>query len=160
MVDRIEDAAPEAHAAEAVSIDPSAPAGAAKWSVTGKFLGDHIDLSARRVRELAETGQLRRGAARGTYDWHSGILGHSGRTILGQERLRGLHHDTICAAGFLSAFTLKGGSPVTAADLAAWGATCARWGLPTDDAGALIASAAGILGDRAPKFETSSQGKN
>lgn len=121
-------------------------------AATAGDLADMLGVVPRRIRQLAEEGRLRR-RDRGLFDAPHAILSRAGGLALGQDRARGVSADVLAACGWLAGFGGKIAAPVTRADLAAWRASCARWGLSEDESAALLAAAAGLLGDRAPKFE-------
>ncbi|MCZ8133427.1 MAG: hypothetical protein O9248_00100 [Rhodobacteraceae bacterium] len=123
--------------------------------VTAATAGDLADLLGvvpRRIRQLAEEGRLRR-RDRGLFDAPHAMLSRAGGLALGQDRARGVSADTLAAVGWLMGFAGRLAAPVTKADLAAWRATCTRWGLSDDESAALLAAGAGLLGDRTPSFE-------
>lgn len=121
-------------------------------AATALELGGLLNVTARRIRQLAEDGRLRR-TARGQFDVAHAVYHRIGAAALGQDAARGVPADVLAAVGWLSSFTGRRPTPVTSADVAAWRTACARWGLDGDDGCALLIAAAALMGPRAPTFE-------
>lgn len=122
------------------------------WAWTGAAVAELFGVTRRRVSQLAEEGRLRR-CGRSLFDITHGNLVQFGAASLGQDGARGVAGDALAAVGWLRSVA-AGRMAVNAEEMANWRRLCARWGLTDFDSAALIASAASLLGDRCPKFES------
>jgi hypothetical protein len=114
-------------------------------------LGELLDLTPRRIRQLAEEGRLvRRG--RGLFDATHAIHTNAGTALLGQGAARGQDKLVLAAVGWLASF-LVGKAKVSLEDVAAFKKGAGRWGLDDDGAMMVIARACALLGEAAPDFE-------
>ena len=117
-------------------------------AATAAEVAEALGVGLRRVRQLAEEGNLRR-RGRGRFDLSHALLSRIGAAAVGQDRARRVGADVLAAAGWLVGFDR---APITGDDLAAWRAGVARWGVPADEAAVLLVTAAAALGDRAPRI--------
>ena len=117
-------------------------------AATAAEVAEALGVGLRRVRQMAEEGHLRR-RGRGRFDLPHALLARIGAAAIGQDRARRFPADVLAAAGWLVGFDR---AQITGEDVAAWRAGVSRWGLPEDDATALLVTAAAALGDRAPRI--------
>lgn len=122
-------------------------------AVSANELADYLDLTPRRVRQLAEERIfVRRG--RGLFDLPQALNASIGSRLLDKSEKRRANALTLAAVGWLHGFSIIDQS-VGMKDRGPWGELCRRCGFGEDDATAAINNAVKLLGRRAPDFAVS-----